>query len=221
MASIPELDQIERRTWQRYSESGLTDIFMGAILLGSSVAAIMLRGDLPAPWPLVVYFALVVPFLVIFHGINHYVILPRQGRIRPGTSATSRRRKATIAGFASVGVTALLVILTVGIRGRGFEGTPSEVSVVRVVAPLVMTASILLFFGLTAYFLDYTRMYLIGILYAIGVGGIMLYVIEGIQAAIAATIGAVAFILVMGTIILIRWIRSHPVPITTEGLDEG
>jgi len=125
-----------------------------------------------------------------------------------------------IAALASLGVTALLVILTVGIRGRGFDGPPTEVNVVRVVAPIVMTASILLFFGLTAYFLDYTRMYLIGILYAIGVGGIMLYVMEGVRAAIAATLGAVAFILVMGTIILIRWVRSHPLPITTERLDE-
>src|SRR5574341_1390309 len=142
MTSIPELDQIERRTWRRYSESGLIDIFMGAILLGSSVSAIMLRADLPAPWPLVTYFALAVPFLVIFLRINQRVILPRQGRIRPGASATSRRRKAMIAGVASVGVTALLVILTVGIPGRGFEGAASEVNSVRVVAPIVMTASI-------------------------------------------------------------------------------
>jgi hypothetical protein len=220
MTYIPELDQIERRTWRRYSESGLTDIFMGAILLGSSIAAIVLRTDLPAPWPLVVYLALAVPFLVIFQGINQRVILPRQGRIRPGASAISRRRMAMMAGIVSVGVTILLVILTIGIRGRGFDGTPSEVNIVRVVTPIVMTASILLFFSLTAYFLDYTRMYLIGILYAIGVDGIILYVIEGIQAALAATIGAVAFILMMGTIILIRWIRSHPVPTTTGDLHE-
>jgi hypothetical protein len=64
-------------------------------------------------------------------------------------------------------------------------------------------------------------MYLIGILYAVGVGGIMLYVVEGFDAAIAATVAAVAFILVMGAVVLIRWVRGHPVPDTTEKPHDG
>ena len=89
MAQIPDFDQIERRTWTRYAESGLTDILLGAILLSSSVAAVVLRTDLPAPWPLVVYFALAVPFLLAFLGLNRMIILPRLGRIRPGPSTTA------------------------------------------------------------------------------------------------------------------------------------
>jgi hypothetical protein len=123
--------------------------------------------------------------------------------------------------FVCLAVTVVVVLLTVGIRGRGFDGPAAEVDLVRVVAPIVMTASILLFFGLTAYFLDYIRMYLIGILYAVGVGGIMLYVVEGFDAAIAATVAAVAFILVMGAVVLIRWVRGHPVPDTTEKPHDG
>lgn len=216
MTHIPELDKIERRTWKRYAESGLTDILLGAILLATSIAAIVLRTDLPAPWPLVIYVALAVPFLMIYQVINERVVLPRQGRIRPGPSAKVRRRKAMIVAFVSLGVTVFLVILTIGIRGRGFDGPPLEADLVHTVAPIVMTAIILLFFGLTAYFLDNSRMYLIGILYAIGVGGILLYVLEGFHTAIAATVAAVAIILVMGVVILARWIRSHPMPITTE-----
>jgi hypothetical protein len=143
MTYIPELDHIERRTWKRYAESGLTDILLGAILLASSVAAIVLRTDLPAPWPLVVYFVLAVPLLLISWRINQKVILPRQGRIRPGPSARSRRRKAMLVAFVSLGVTVLLVILTVGIRGHGFDGPPPEVDLAHGVAPIVMTASIL------------------------------------------------------------------------------
>jgi len=221
MTHIPELDQIEHRTWKRYSESGLTDIIFGAILLASTVSAVMLKIDLPAPWPMVVYLALVVPLLLIFLGINQTVLLPRQGRIRPGPSIKSRGRKVALAAFLCVGLTVLLVVLTVGIRGHGFEGPPQEAALARVAAPLVMMISILLFFGLAAYFLDYRRMYLIGILYAIGVGGIMLYIIEDVGMAIAATAAAVIFILVMGAVILIRWMRSHPIPLTTEGPNEG
>lgn len=221
MTHIPELDQIERRTWKRYAESGLTDILLGAILLASTVSAVMLRTDLPAPWPLVVYLALAVPFLLIFLGINQTVILPRQGRIRPGPSVKSRGRKVALVAFLCLGVTVLLVVLTVGIRGHGFEGPPQEAALTRVAAPLVMTISILLSFGLAAYFQDNRRMYLIGILYAIGVGGIMLYIIEDFDMAIAATAAAVIFILVMGAVILIRWVRSHPIPVTTEGPYEG
>ncbi len=221
MSNIPELDQIERRTWKRYAESGLTDILLGAILLASSIAAIVLRTDLPAPWPLVVYLVLAVPFLMIFLWINQKVILPRQGRIRPGPAAKSRRRKAMLVAFVSLGITVLLVMLTVGIRGRGFDGPTLEADLVRGVAPIVMTAIILLFFGLTAYFLDNSRMYLIGMLYAIGVGGIMLYVIGGFHIAFAATVGAVGIILGMGVVILFRWIRNHPLPVTAEDHHEG
>jgi MFS family permease len=221
MTHIPELEPIERRIWKRHAESGLTDILLGAILLASSVAAIALRTELPAPWPLVVYFVLVVPFLAVSYGINQKVILPRQGRIRPGPSAKSRRKKAMMVAFVSLGMTVLLVLLTVGIRGRGFDGPPLEADLVRGLAPIVMAAIILLFFGLTAHFLDNARLYLIGILYAIGVGGIMLYVFEGFPVAIAATAATVAFMLVMGAVILIRWVRSHPVPVTTEEGHEG
>jgi hypothetical protein len=221
MTPIPELDQIERRTWKRYAESGLTDILLGAILLASTVAAVVLRTDLPAPWPLVVYLALAVPFLLLFLGINQTVILPRQGRIRPGPSAKSRGRSVTLAAFLCVGMTLLLVFLTVGLRGHGFDGPPAEAALTRVAAPLVITISILLFFGLVAYFQDNRRMYLIGLLYAIGVGGIMLYVIEGFDLAIAAAAAAVLLILVMGAVILIRWMRSHPIPVMTEGPHAG
>ena len=126
-----------------------------------------------------------------------------------------------IVAFVSLGMTVSLVMLTIRIRGRGSDGPPLEADLVRGVAPIVMTAIILLFFGLTADFLDNSRMYLIGILYAIGVGGIMLYVIEGFYTAIAATVGAVGIILGMGVVILMRWIRSHPLPVTAEDHHEG
>ena len=216
MAQIPDFDQIERRTWTRYAESGLTDILLGAILLSSSAAAVVLRTDLPAPWPLVVYFALAVPFLLAFLGLQRLIILPRLGRIRPGPRAKARLSKANIVGFVSVGVTVLLVLLTVGLQGHGFDGSRSEAALARVAGPVVMAASILLFFGLTAYILDYRRMYLIGILYAMGVGGIMLYVIEDLDAGIAAAAAAVAFILIMGTVTLVRWMHRHPIPVIAE-----
>jgi MFS family permease len=216
MTHMPDLDQIERRTWTRYAESGLTDILLGAILLASSAAAVGLRTDLPAPWPLAVYIALAVPCLLAFHWLKRMIVLPRLGRIRVGPRAKARRRKTTILGFVSVGVTVLLVLLTVGFQGRGFDGSRSEASLARLAAPGVMTASILLFFGLTAHILDYHRMYLIGILYAVGVGGIMLYVMEQFDAGIAAAAIAVAFILIMGTVTLVRWLRRHPIPLIAE-----
>ncbi|NLX09529.1 MAG: hypothetical protein GXY36_07720 [Chloroflexi bacterium] len=216
MIPIPDLDQIERRTWTRYAESGLTDLLLGAILFASSMAAVVLRTDLPAPWPLVVYFALAVPFLLVFLGLQRIIIVPRLGRIRPGPRAKARRNKANIVAFVSMGVTVLLALLTVGFQGHGFDGSRSEVALARVASPIVMTASILLFFGLTAYILDYHRMYLIGILYAVGIGGIMLYVIEEFDAGIAAAAAAVAFILIMGTVTLVRWTHRHPIPAIGE-----
>ncbi len=221
MTHIPELAQIERRTWQRYAESGLTDIFLGAILLASGAAAVALRTDLPAPWPLVLYFALAIPFLLLYQTLNHRVILPRQGRIRPGPLARSRRGKTMLVSFICLGVTVLLVILTVGIPGRGLDGSSSEADLYLRIAQVVMTLTILLFFGLAAAFMDYSRLYLIGILYAIGVGGIMLYVIEGLDAAIAAPAAATAAILSMGAVILTRWVRSHPVLAATEDPHDG
>lgn len=216
MMPIPDLDQIERRTWTRYAESGLTDILLGAILLTSSIAAVVLRADLPAPWPLAVYFALAVPFLLVFLWLQRMIIVPRLGRVRPGPRAKVRRSKVSLVSFVSIGVTVLLVLLTVGLPGRGFDGSRSEVALARVAAPVVMTGIILLFFALTAYILEYRRLYLIGILYTVGVGGILLYVIEELDAGIAVAAAAVAFILIMGTVILVRWIRQHPIPERAE-----
>ena len=80
-------------------------------------------------------------------------------------------------------------------------------------APILLGTWFVLFFGLAGYFLEYHRLYLVGVLYALP-EIVMTYSNEllGINPGYLAWLLPAAVILIIGAIHLARFVRDHPVP---------
>lgn len=203
------LKEIERKAWRSFYQDGLMDIYLGLILMASGVSGVLLRTDAPAPWPMAAFLALAGCAWLLWQAGVRLISRPRLGRVKPGPTARARQNKTLVVSSICLGVTVTLVISTIAMLDGG---RPADAGLFLLIAQVVTELSLLLFFGLGAYFLEYRRLYLIGILYAIGVGGILLYVMEDLDAAIFAAFAAAALIVIMGTVVFVRFLRSHPVP---------
>lgn len=220
MNTIIDLKKLERKTWSRRFEDGLLDIYLGLILLVVAICGMVLRSDIEAPWPLVIYAVLAFGAWALYGIGRQFITRPRMGQIKPGPQAKARRTKTIVVNFICVGLTVLLLMVTIGMQRYGFGGPSAETIFVHLVAPIATILILLLSFGLGAAFLEYNRLYAIGILYVIGVGGLLLYVIEELDAGVVATFAAAVVVIGMGTIVFVRFLREHPVPVMEEANNE-
>ena len=213
MSQMLDLDQIERKIWTRTFQDGLLDIYLGLILVAVGISGITLRTDLPAPWPLVIYFILAACCWLLWAGSKRFITAPRLGHVKPGPKAKARRSKMAAVGFVSVSLTSLILLLSIVAWNSGVS---RDDRLFHILAQTGVEVSLLLAFGLGAYFMEFDRMYVIGLLYAFGVGGLLLYVMEDMSAGIYMTFAAAAAVTIMGIVIFIRFLHNHPVPIVGE-----
>jgi ABC-type sulfate transport system permease subunit len=80
-------------------------------------------------------------------------------------------------------------------------------------APVLLGTWFVLFFGLAGYFLEYYRLYLVGVMYALP-EIVLTYSNEllGVNPGFLAWLLPALLILVIGVIHLARFVRNHPVP---------
>lgn len=207
------LKELEKKVFRSYHEDGIWDIFMGLILMAIAVNAFLSKIGVPELQTMIVFVGLeMVAIIFLIVGKKH-ITVPRIGHVKFGAMRRAKLTKVRI--VLALSVTFGLVALVAGVA---MQGDPSGVVRPGILFPLVWMATTLIVFGLMAYFMDFPRLYIIAILYAatvpiniapqefaeIDVG----YIVFGIAAAI---------ILVMGLVILSRFLRDHPLP--AEGVE--
>ncbi len=75
--------------------------------------------------------------------------------------------------------------------------------------PAIWAVNMLVLFGLGAYFLDYNRLYLIGVLYALPVPvDFWLRELAGVRLGFIVFAVPAAVILIMGLVVFIRFLRD-------------
>jgi hypothetical protein len=203
------LKQIERRAWRSTFQDGLWDIYLGLLLLAMAVGAWM--SDMGASKGL--YYAtyaglMGLAMLALWAG-KRFITIPRMGRVKFGPKGKARRKKARLLLTISVVVGALLfVFIWLAVAGKWSQGAPW-----RLIAPLVWTVNVLIVFGLGGYFLDFQRLYLIGLMYALAVP-----LDETLRALFGLDLSPLAFglpalvILGMGLVVFARFMRQYPLP---------
>jgi hypothetical protein len=109
-------------------------------------------------------------------------------------------------------VVGLVVMLVTG----AVRKNPDMLGIVwQTLIPAVWAINVLVVFGLMGYFLEFERLYFIGLLYAIPLPlDAILRAQAGIRIGMWLFFGLGLLIVVVGTIYLFRFLRDHPLPVT-------
>jgi hypothetical protein len=221
MSQPINLKEIEGRAWRSFFQDGLWDIYLGLLLLGMAVTAWLESLGMPESRAMVILVGLQVLSVVILWAGKRFITVPRIGRVRFGP-----RRKVRLAWTTIILVVSALVGAAVMLIALLVLGSPPAWFNAKLFFPAAWVVNALVVFSLGAYFLDFNRLYLIGVLYAIAIPiDVML------NKMVDAEISYVAFgipamvILVMGVIVLARFMRDYAVlpggPPVKRTLDGG
>jgi hypothetical protein len=218
---LPEINlkELERKAWRSVFQDGLWDIYLGLMLLGIAIGALLSdvgiateKGSL-----LVNVGVLVLAMLALWAG-KRFITLPRIGHAKSGPRGKAREKKARLILAISVLVGALLFVFTwMALRFDWSEGLS-----LSFIAPAVWVVNSLVLFSLGAYFLDYERLVLIGVMYAVAVPfDLLLTKLTGLDLTFVAFGAPAAVILTIGMVILIHFLQNYPIPLEGEPPAEG
>ncbi len=208
MSQTIDLKKLERKAWTSYFQDGLWDIYLGLLLPAMAVSDLLSDVGVPKAWYVAIYVTwLVLSMLVMWAG-KKFITVPRMGRVKFGPKGKTRAKKAVLVGIISVLVLAVLFVIVRAMRSDPAEGLP-----MGLIFSAVYAVHMLVVFSLGAYFLDFNRLYLIGVMYALPVPvDILLDELAGIDLGFIAFAVPATVILLMGLVVLVRFLREYPLP---------
>jgi hypothetical protein len=202
------LQELERKAWRSVFEDRLYDIFLGLLLLHMGFVYYISKLETTFLGRTSLNLGI---FLILYLGLwagKHYITLPRIGRVKFGARRKSRLQTVVI-------ITFLVVLLTFSLTlvGIAFKDQPDGSTTWRLLGPVLLGTWFVLFFGLAGYFLEYHRLYLVGVMYALP-EIVLTYsnVLLGVNPGFLAWLLPAGVILVIGAVHLRRFIHQHPVP---------
>ena len=208
MTEAINLKELEKKAFRSTFQDGLWDIFLGIILMAMAVNTLLSRIGVSELETMAVFIGLEVVAIIVLIAGKKRITVPRIGHVK-----FSPKRRAKLTKVRLVLALSVIVGLVAFVAATAMRGNPSAIMSPGILFPLGWMVNALIVFGLMAHFMDFPRLYIIGILYAITLpidsalhelAGIKItYIVFGIPAAI---------ILVMGFVILSRFLRDHPLP---------
>jgi hypothetical protein len=204
-----DLKQIERKVWMSFFEDGIWDIYLGLLLMAMAIGALLWDiGTRSEVTLLVIYVCFVGAAFVFFWFGKRFITIPRIGRVNFGPKGRARKKKTSIVFALSVLVgLVLFIIITISIKN-----TLSRVLSLDIFVPAIWVANMLIVFSLGAYFLHFNRLYLIGVMFAIGLPlDIVLQELTHRDLTFVAFGIPAMVILIMGGVVLARFLRKYPV----------
>ena len=215
MSTSISLKEIERKAWRSFFQDGLWDIYLGLLLMAMAISALLSDAGVSKAWHYTIYIALIVVSMLVLWVGKKFVTVPRMGRVKLGPKGKARRKKSMILLVASLVVGVALFVLALAVKDRRPEWLD-----VALVFPAGYVLNMLVVFGLGAYFLEFDRLYLIGVMYALPVPvDIVLQRFAGVEASFFAFAVPAAIVLVIGFVLFVRFLRDYPVP--AEVRDNG
>ncbi|MDH4212188.1 MAG: hypothetical protein OEV79_12155 [candidate division WOR-3 bacterium] len=196
-----DLKQLERKAWTSFYDDGLGDIFLGCIILTFALAPMFSRTAL-GDWIPVAFLPFLFLVLVLLWLLRKRVVIPRVGLVSFGRARKKRLVKFNVLMLVVLSVGFILGLLSV----RGGVGQAW-------VHNLRFIAIVLMCFGLAAYFLGFIRLYVYGILVALGVPvGEWLWLHKGVpHHGFPVTFGITAgVIIVTGFVLFLRMLSKNP-----------
>ncbi len=209
MVQPADLKELEKNVYTTAFQDGLWDIYIGFLcvvmgiqdLLSSVIASKSLRMTLFA----MLVFLSCVGFMIA----RKFITIPRIGEVKFSFYRKAKLKKTSrILSFSIlVGVVALAVAIS---AKKGY--LPDWVYIVdrRLIAVVGAWVWSIVIFCLMSYFMDFSRGYIIGVLFATGLAGTILFA--------NPVILLIAGILIMipGIVLFIRFLRTQMVPFEEE-----
>ena len=204
MSQQISLKEAERQVFKTIFQDGLWDVFIGCIVLQFAIAP-LLSVSLGDFWSSVVFLPFWGLVFLAIRLIRKYVITPRIGIVKFGRARQVKLRKFTIV---------MLVLNVISL----FLGTVAALNF-GVVPGWVTTAIfgliVLNGFCIAAYFLDFSRLYVYGIMFVLSfvVGELLYTYLQVPHHGYPVAFGFTATVIILtGLVILIRLLRNNPVP---------
>lgn len=208
MSEKLNLKELERKAWRSFFDDGLWDIYLGLLLALMGVSSFMNTLELTEAMHMSIYISLLIVVMLGFWAAKRFITVPRIGRVKFGTEGRKRRIKTSLVLFASVVFGFILFIVLGGVsRGDISRDLPWDV-----IVPAAWALNMLLVFGLMGYFLEFERLYLIGLVYSI-----VLPLDSILRKATDLHIAPYLFVLAgfiivaVGVVYLIRFLRNYSI----------
>jgi hypothetical protein len=215
MPETIDLKALESRAYRSFFADGIWDLYLGLLLLSMGCPIALRSLGVPLPWAAAAGIAVCAVAMAVFFCGKKLLTIPRLGHANFAPSRVARRRRTTavLAFSALLGVAVLCLTMTGSMPGAVLAGVAT--------AALVFSGNCLLVFSLAAYFLDFSRLYLYGLLYA---ASFPLATVTHVRTSIPHwPLGVYAVMstpmLVIGVTLLVRFLRKHPIP--TEAATDG
>jgi hypothetical protein len=207
MSEKLNLKELERKAWRSFFEDGLWDIYLGLLLGSMGVSGLLDRSNLTEAWGMSIYIGLLVLVMLAFWLAKRFITVPRIGQVKFGHQRKVRRIKTALVLFASV-VFGLIVMLLTSSAGRSATSGNSW----KAIMPAIWAINMLVVFGAMGYFLDFERLYFIGLMYAITVPlNELLITLAEVRIGSFLFLGFGSLVVVVGVFYLLRFLHNYPV----------
>ena len=214
MTTKINLEELERNAFKSTYQDGIWDIYLGLMLLPMVIWLLLVAyPDNPSTWAVAFTFGFfAVPFF-LFRAAKKYLVMPRLGLVQFGVERQRKRRKLGLAMSLSLLGTAVIVLITAFSLIPTFDNLPEWAFIVGLVG-----VKLVIVFSLIAYFNDFPRAYLYGWFYALSIVNLFTQMDGGSGIPLLPVVFS-AFMIVFGTILLIQFLRDHP--LTTHEVQHG
>jgi hypothetical protein len=202
MSQQISLKEAERKVFRTASNDGLWDILLGCFFLMFAIAP-FLSSSLGDFWSAAIF----VPFwgvvyLVILL-IRRYVVTPRIGLVKFGPDRRAKLMKFTVL-MLIINIVAFILGLVMAINFGRVSGQ---------MITFIFSLIFLSVFTIAAYYLDYSRLYIYGLLVGLSplVGEWLYNHVNAAHHGLPIAFGATASIMILvGFVVFIRLLRDNP-----------
>lgn len=206
------LKEIEKKAFRSTFQDGFWDIFLGLTLLAGAVAAFLANSGVSEGRIMIIFVALQALVLLVFIAGKKRITVPRMGFVKFGPKRKRKIWKSRITLVASV-LAGLLVFLA----ALAIKYYPAGQPKLLLLFPAAWVANSIIVFSLLAYYLDCTRLYAYGVLFALPVPVDMLVnELLGVKLITIALAVSATIMLLVGTVLLTRFLRDYPLAVKDE-----
>jgi hypothetical protein len=201
------LTEVEKKAYRSTFQDGLWDIFLGSLLLVLSFSALLSNIGAAEKLQIGILIVLQVTLVLAFIIGKKHITIPRLGFVKFGPARKRRITKSRIVLLVSV-FTGFIVFL---IASLIIQGNQVDRPKLLLFAPAAWVANSIIVFSLLAYYLNFARLYIYGVLFALPVPlDVMIKQFTGLNLSPIAFAVPGLTMLAVGTVLLVRFLHVYP-----------
>lgn len=202
------LKEVEKKAYRSTFQDGIWDIFLGLLLMNLAFGALLANSGISHGLNMTILTALGVLILLAFIAGKKRITVPRMGFVKFGPMRKRKIWKSRLILLGSV-LAGVIVFLAALVISYYPAGRPKIVFLL----PAAWIANSIIVFSLLAYYLDCTRLYAYGLLFALPVPcDIVLKKLLGVNLITITLAISATVMLFVGILLLTRFLRDYPLP---------